>query len=72
MLARSNTLFEKFKQDNDQDNRVRPLRFICSMIHSGRIAVHPFVIQRYRDGVQKQECFLASKYLHHEFGMLSV
>ena len=35
-----------FERDNDQDNRVRPLRFICSMIHSGRTAVHPFVIQR--------------------------
>ena len=34
------------KPDNDQDNRVRPLRFVYSMMHSGHTAVHPFVMLR--------------------------
>ena len=37
-----------FKSDNGKDNRVRPLRLIYSIMHSGRTAVHPSVIRRLR------------------------
>ena len=35
------------KPGNGKDNRVRPLRFVYSMAHSSRTAVHPLVIPRF-------------------------